>query len=123
MEKPKTAILVERLHQSTVKGAVPWEETEEKGVYQAAFPPYSIRISERDDGTPEPDYVLSIYNEEGTLVDEIVPSVVHEYIPSGESYRLFKSMYETARRIAMGLEAALDKILEALPDDDTDIPF
>jgi hypothetical protein len=115
MSYQKIADLIFKLHEKTVLGKVKWETTTTEGVYQAVFAGYSIRISKY----PE-DIVLQIYNEDGELIEEVNDSEVNKVSPY-TAWTLMLNLYETARRVAMGTEEALDSIMSILDDDG--IPF
>lgn len=109
----KTAQLVARLLYRTEEGEVKWEETETEGVYQVAFPEYSIRVYSRsysnEDGNGEPYFGLAIFNDHGSLVEEVWdPTLDNEF-----TYHVLRKLYEGARRKAMGVEQALDNLLNA----------
>lgn len=117
----KTAELVDRLYRHTVTGRIAWSETEEEGVFQTAFPTYAVRISHRPSQTDIEgvDYVISIFESEGRLIEEITDAgVAAEYSEefSRRAYGDMQELHETARRQAMGVEAALDAILAELDD-------
>lgn len=66
------------------------------------------------------DYVVRIYNHEGKMIEEVADTDFGQDYP--EIYKAMSEMYDTARRIAMGVEEALDEILGELKDED-DLPF
>ncbi len=110
----KIAQLVERVHHQTLAGKVPWEETERDGVYQASFPNYSIRYSSRPTQSSGVDYILAIYNEQGSIVEEVADPDLDEDDIDWEPYEVMKETYERARGQALGVEAAIDDILRYL---------
>lgn len=108
--------LVKILHDRTAEGTVEWERTTTDGEFQVAFPTYSIAITSRPDyDADEPDYGLRIYNKDGDLIEEIWNT---DLVVDGEHnpFLLLRSTYKTARRIAMGVEQALDALLWDLGD-------
>jgi hypothetical protein len=107
--------LVYKLAERTRSGKLAWEGTARQGVYQAAFPNYYVNLFDRDapDGTT--DYVLRIFNREGTLVDEIADvdfARERERVPT--PYITMQEMFNQARRIVMGADQAVDEILASL---------
>ena len=126
MSEEKVGRLVVLLLDKTVRGELRWEQTETEGVYQAAFPSYSARIASqptREDGRGV-DYVLGIYNEEGAKVHEVDDIDLREGMGGGsEAYKTMQQLYQAARRIAMGVEDAVDDILSFLHEDEEEIPF
>ena len=123
----KTGQLVSVLLEKTRLGQIPWEATNIENVFQASFPNSSVQISERrpsrdDSVSAELDFdmVLSIHNEEGTLVEEIDDidlRSIHQ-----NAFKDLQELYVLARRYALGTEQVIDNILSALYKLD-DIPF
>ena len=88
----KLATLLVELIQKTNNGSLRWEATAAEGVYQVSFPRFTVQISERGN-----DFVLTILNSEGTLLEEAADQ-----------------LYVNARRQALGVDAALDELLNEL---------
>ena len=121
MATTKIVKLILRLLEKTQNSEINWEETENEEVYQATFPDYSIRISLRPSGGENCDYKLSIYNENGNLVEAIWDNdISSQDLP--DAYPKMRSLYDGARSKAMKVDEALDSILNELKDED-DIPF
>ena len=120
MADPKLLTLLERLHRRTREGRVDWEETREEGVFQAHFGGLALTISSRED--PEwpdsPDYVIRILNDEGRLVEEFTNNDLRPLVKDEEvnPYKLLDETFTSARRSAMGVERALNTLLEELGD-------
>jgi len=111
MASDKMVELVKKLVQRTVEGKVPWEQTESDGVFQAAFPGYAVRIFSRLEENRF-DYVLCLFNEEGVKIEEVTDVDLRDKIPA--AFLIMKEMHDAARRKAMGVEEALDRILAEL---------
>ena len=125
MAYDKLLTLVQLLRDRTANGKVNWEQTSEDGVFQAAFPQYSVQIfsrstRHRDEGREGLDYVLGIFNAEGALVEEADDLQLATTITGAN--RLMRELHDAARRKAMGVDDALDAIIGALGKDE-DIPF
>ena len=106
--------LVKKIHEKTLNGDIHWEETEMEGIYQAAFPNYTVRIYEnlsRDEDSSM-YYTLSIFNGEGKRIEDITTWDLFK--DHSESYTLMQELYKAARGIAMGVETAIDDILTSL---------
>lgn len=119
MSYDKMARLVQRLSRVTAERSDLWEPTTENGVFQASFPNYAVRIDSRpgDNYQNEDDVYLSIYDDDGALIEEVADSDLGPLLP--DAYRVMVSLYESARRQAMGVDQALDEILSELgPDPD-----
>lgn len=125
MAASKPIRLLLQLLQKSHEGKVKWEKTVEDGEFQAAFPGFSVRLSTRPShDTPDDiDYLLSIFNEQGELIEVMSDSdLLHQGQSSPPAYKLMAELYGIARRTAMGVEQALDAILEQLEERE-DMPF
>lgn len=111
----KIVQLIEQLHTRTMDGKVRWEQTERKDVYQAAFPNYALRIATQGN-VNNPDYVLTIYNEEGGIIEDVSDVDLQEDLDN--SLETMRGIYEAARREAMGIEKALNDLLTYMQQDE-----
>jgi len=119
MSYPQMVYLVQQLYRRTDDGRVEWEETEIEGVFQAAFPEHTVRLSMHllDGYVPgSEDYVLSIFNTRGLKIEEVSDTDLAEDL--ADSYEVMKHLYRAARRKAMGVDQALNSILSALGEED-----
>ncbi len=112
----KIHVLVQRLIDRTEQGKVAWEITPDHGTYQASFPNYSVRILTRTQYAsygPSTDFVLTIHDEGGEMVDEITDIGLKE---SGfeDAYKRMEHLYNEARRKAMGVDKVIDDLLSDL---------
>jgi hypothetical protein len=117
---------IQRLRDRTTEGKVSWERTADEGVYQVSFPNYTVRIFSRPAGEEEFEYVVQIVDQEGTVVEEATNGDLAAAATAGRSsaYRLMGDLFKQARRKAMGVDQALDAIMESLgPGPDHDVPF
>ena len=117
MSYPKLIALANKLADATMYSVVTWKETETEGVFQISFSDNSVRIGERPSRNSygQEEYVLSILNSEGDLVEELGDEDVAED-ERARMFRALKDMYETARRQAKGVDQVLDEILQELDD-------
>ena len=109
--------LVKRLIERTDQGSLNWETSSSNGVYQASFPDLTVRVSKPDAfqyGAAN-YYVLSLHNEHGEMIDQITDDVLKN---SGfdNAHHQMEHLYTEARRKAMGVDIAIDKILGELGD-------
>ena len=125
MSHEKVGSLVRRLAVATQKQGNLWERTTEDAVFQASFPGYSVRLARAMGYQNEDLIILSIFDEDGALVEQVDDSDLNSVLRN--SYQVMLDLYEAARRQAMGVEQALDTILEALgeedPEKEEDLPF
>lgn len=122
MPDSKFEILIIRLLANSREGKIGWESTASSGVYQAAFPNYSVRVLARTNAEYNQDYGLEIYDQEGQVIEQVWDTDLDDSsFPSRRNYQRLKELYSLARRRALGVDRALDDILQALggsPDDE-----
>lgn len=114
MSYKKVARLVELLIKQTRAGKVSWERTSEPEEFQASFSEYSIRLIYREDSNG-PAYIVRVFDWAGDVIEEVSDYEIRNFI-SGVSSQM-KDMYEVARRKVMGVEDALDSLIDQLDDD------
>ncbi len=125
---------VRKLNDRTNAGKVSWERTADEGVYQASFPNYTVRIFSRPSGDAEIegqiDYVIQIMDQEATVVEEATDKDVARLagISPREIFLFIGNLFKKSRRRAMGVDKALDAIMESLgpdpaPPGGDDVPF
>lgn len=109
--------LLRRLFHMTQENKLEWGETGREGVYQIAVDEYTIRIAEErgEDPKSPPRYVLSICNAKGAVLEQITGGDMTEHLHNSGEY--LGDLYQRARRIAMGVETALDRIIKQLGDE------
>ena len=120
MPENRLVTLVRRLHKRSMEGQLSWEDTPKDGTYKCSSPEYTLHLHARpSQQDPEAmDYVLSILNNDNVLIEEVDDiQLQRETEERGVAYRLMGEMYAAARRTALGTEAALDSLLEALGED------
>lgn len=112
MSDEKIIEIIKRIYNKTNEGLIEWEPTERSIDYQVSFSNYSIRMSiaTRSDG--DYDYIIKIINDYGDIIEEVNDEDIANSLP--DSYEIMKSIYELARRKAMGVDNALDSILKDL---------
>mgnify|MGYP000198919873 CR=1 FL=1 len=117
MSYKKIINIIQKIHTKTNNDLIEWETTEESGIYQVSFSTYSIRISERQSySTPEEhDFIIQIINNMGDIVEEVSDEDIASSLE--KAYHIMKSTYELARRKAMGVDLALDTILDELENE------
>ncbi len=128
MADPKLIKLVGTLFRKTLDGSLKWKKTSEDSVFSVSFSSYSVQLSLRsewNDSTDDIDehYRLRILDGDGEVVEEIAPYTFESNTFTVPAYEIFKVMFESARRNAMGLNAAVDSILKELDPLTDDIPF
>ena len=116
MSLQKMALLLQKLEKLTLSGNLDWEPTEKDNVFQTSFPNFSVRIYPEEE-----DYVISIFNSEGLLLESVTDPELSDILK--DSFSRMKALYESSRGYALGTEKVLDDILNELDKKDLDIPF
>ncbi len=126
MADDKLVKLVKGLDKQTAAGKINWESSDRVGVFQVSYPNYSIRIGIKDRGDAE-DVWISIIDNIGDVVESFTDVTLNE-MPN--AFGVMSNIYVEARRVAMGVNAALDELLNdiGVADDkevdwDEDIKF
>lgn len=120
MSYQKIAHLVVLLSRKTKEGKLAWSATERNGVFQVSFPSHSVRIFEKlvphDEGGQRLDMVAQIIDYNGDVVEEVSDEDLKGMVAG--PYTTMRDMFETARRQAMGVESAIDGIIDELTSHD-----
>lgn len=111
--------LLKRLYARTEQGAVNWYKTDQEEVYLAQFPEYDIQILQRwlDENEDTYDTYLSILDKNGVLLESFSDTMISQSESIGSDAFLFmRDLFSMARRIALGVEQALDNLIEYLAE-------
>jgi hypothetical protein len=111
MSSQKYATLVKRLLDRTSDGSLTWEETGLDGVFQASLPKFAVQVLPIGD-----DYLVRLIDADGEVIDSVSDPELTEYLE--DSFLKMRDLYQIARRSALGVEKALDSILESLNEDE-----
>jgi hypothetical protein len=115
MNRSRIMTLIQALSQQTKDGLISWEATTVEDTFQISFANYSVRISSRPTQAPDTfgmDYVLQIFNADGTTIAEVDDVELNPYWTP--AYRVMKDLHDAARRQALGIDRALDELLNTL---------
>ncbi len=93
------------LWEKTKRGEIRWETAPQNDVFQTSLSNYAILIGRNDSN----DLSLQLYNQQGNLIEELP-----EYDAGNSGFPHLDELYHHARRIALGVEKALDDILKEL---------
>lgn len=121
MSNPKFEKMIQRLIQKTDEGTANWQETSRPNVFALSLADFSVLLRQVDsEEAVGIDVLVEIVNKDGKVIDSVrdVDSVP-EFGDPHEWYKRMSDLYKAARRKAMGVDEALDKLLEELDD----IPF
>lgn len=111
MSYPKMADLISTLLEKTQSGKLNWEATAMSDTFQASFPKYAVLIFSTTHND-ELDYVLQIINDYGEIVERVEDTDLLEVMSN--PFITMRELHEAARRNAMGVEEALNDILDFL---------
>ncbi|WP_146256114.1 hypothetical protein [Aestuariivirga litoralis] len=117
--------LLRRLAKSTKEGKLSWQEDTSKDSFIVAFSRYSVSIAYYADlAGSEDEITVKIFNSEGELIESVSHTdFAQGTLSIGSSFFFLRELYHDARRKAVGIDGALDSILEELPSDDDEVPF
>jgi hypothetical protein len=101
---PNLDELLRVLKAATERNTVQWQTTAEEDTFRAQLGSGMVRISKTPNGSR---CVLSLLDENGTLLDEYQPSGEGELIALGD-------LYKTARRRALNLDWKLRSLYDQL---------
>lgn len=118
-DKQKAAAIIERLYTRTNEGSVTWEESSDKNSYHTTIGDYTVQLIQDYDPESEDTYVkVQIRRFDGTLIDEIYPGYIFDIKfrpdPTIPHWKVLDTLYESARRYALGVDKAYDDILSQL---------
>jgi len=103
--------ILDRLIAKSRNRELDWKEGVFPQSFQVSFPNYSLTLGPQFRGNTK-DYVVTILNSEGTAIDEFSD------VDLGDGYfAQMDELYQSARRQALGVDKALDEILQELDDD------
>ncbi|SRR6266404_7848748 len=105
--------LVQKLLERTDKNELQWKETASPETFQVSFSNYSLTLSEQTSGSGPSDFVVTIINSAGDLVDSFSDVLLDEG-HGATYYRSMGELHQKARRQALGVDQAIDEILDDL---------
>ena len=116
MAEQRLLDLVASLKGLTDKNKVDWQETPEEGVFQAAFPEYTIKIRQANDPYHYDNaIVVQIYNANGAQIESASDRELEQLAPNTQGLHEFMGdLFQAARRKALGTEKAVSDLLSYL---------
>jgi hypothetical protein len=111
-ERTREAVLVERLHAKTMARALAWTPAQHEDRYQVQVGDYVMEIGEGAEGEPE---ILICRLTDGRALEIVTPDILSGDPERATALRqVFAETYETARRIALGVEAVVESLIQRL---------
>lgn len=113
--------LINRLGELSGENKVPWTETSDERVFQAALKGYAVTVAQEDAGDnygePVYRYTIGFYDSFGKLLD----AATEWDFPKGYEFKgnktpqeALQDLYDIARRKALKVDQALDDLLKSL---------
>jgi hypothetical protein len=116
----KLVTLAQRLQAKA--GDVDWEKTDEEGAFETDFAGFGVQIARIEAEGEETLYSIRLFDAEGEFLDEFTDEDLTEILnrekptePS-EMFAVLQDIHRSARRSAMGVDKAIDTILDALSE-------
>lgn len=106
--------IVSRLNVLTRQNRVPWKTTSDRTAFLAVYGDMSVRIASRGE-EPRNTLTLGVYDGQGNLIDSATYDGSNPFEGfSGDSYSELKSLYQSAKRIALGVDQRLTNLMERM---------
>lgn len=126
MVDPKVKTLVARIYSKSKQGELNWKKTSDEDVFVVSYSNYSVQVSVTMEYVDHLDEMidrhrLRILSNSGAIIEEFIPAMFDKNDFQIPPYELFRTVFECARRHAMGLNVAIDELLGEMPP--PDLPF
>jgi hypothetical protein len=121
MTENKIVTLVGKIETNTNSDLLIWEATADAHEFQTTLANFVVRIGEQfDPEDPErPDYVIKIIDRDGNTLEsatnvDLVKMEHEATFGERHPYEVMQSIFKKAKRQALGVDKAIDKILSEL---------
>jgi hypothetical protein len=101
--------IVDRLIYKTNQRDIEWKEGVYPGAFQVSFPNYSLTLAPCEGEHGDTDYVIAVIDSDGNTIDTF-----SDVDLGGDYFPKLAELYQNARRQALGVDKALDEILDEL---------
>lgn len=109
--------LILRLFKRTKSESIDWDVLgDENDVFVTGLADYAVSLSKSSSNV----YRVEIIDDDGRIVDSFSSASIDTPKAKTPAYTILREMYELARRQALGADKALDDILNALGDNESD---
>lgn len=114
MAEQKMHVLINTLVEKTNRGELSWDTTDLDDVFQLTFSNNTIRLSlgRSPSNLSEEAYFINIYDSNGKLIDSINDEDLGDLFSN--AFIQLRGLYQNARRTALGVDKAIDDILDEL---------
>ena len=111
LDRSRDAVFVERLHAKTIARGVAWTPTEHEGRFSVSVGEFTVEIGEGGADDPE----VLICKPDGKALELITADALPDPAAGAMPRRqMFAETYEAARRTAMGVDHAIETLINAL---------
>jgi hypothetical protein len=110
--------LILTLADKSKAGKLQWEKTATDGVFQVASSAYSVQLQRRQTERDAYEFGLRILDQDGMMIDEVWDAQLDYPYAGGPWYTRLEDLYTLARRRAMGVDSAIDRIISSLTEGD-----
>jgi hypothetical protein len=120
MEDERITELVKTIYAGTEQGKIKWEQSADDDTFLVPFSGYSLRMTREifysvpEEDSEQIDYRLEIFDDTSTLLEVIRSSDIKTWRRRKSSYIILSELWSMARRHALGVNEAIDTILDAL---------
>lgn len=110
---------ISKLHDRTQEGRLTWTEASSNR-FQTNLAGFDVEVAEypNPDDPEAIDYWVFINNRDGTRIESIVDTDFADIHHEFNGFHAMRDTYQRARRLALGVDRAIDAILAALESDD-----
>lgn len=114
--------LIENMVEKTNRNIIKWEQTADHKTFLASFTNYSVGLTEGVNKRGQPEYFILITDPFGETLEKIGDEALDEEKELSDNsnyrdnnyYHILSDLYTSVRRKAMGVETAIDSILNDL---------
>jgi hypothetical protein len=111
LDRSRDAIFVERLHAKTMARTLGWARSEHDGRYQVRLGDFLVEIGEGSATDDDPE--ILICDADGKAIEILTLEEANEAVCIARR-QAFAETYEAARRIALGVDQVIDRLIVAL---------
>ncbi|AXI48046.1 hypothetical protein C1J03_19795 [Sulfitobacter sp. SK012] len=116
--------LTKLLESLTKKGKLKWRETSNDDEFLTSHAGIVVVLRQTTSvDTPEDLYVVSLRNKQGKVIDVFDDELLDRDQTETNYFMLLKELMLGIRRNMSGADEALDELLQALSEEDQDLPF
>ena len=108
----KRVQILQLLQKRTGDGEIVWEQRS-TNAFVAQVGSSVVQLEEIPSRSPEPDYKVSLFNEDGDLAESFTDVTLYDELDE-RFYSTMQKLFVAARRSALGADKTFDDIISAL---------